>query len=68
MSNNRHLTRKALEAALHRRCPTGDLLHYSDQGSTYASEDYNNHQRLHSAIGYVSPADVERAARERQAA
>jgi len=40
MSNNRHLTRKALEAALHRRCPTGDLLHHSDQGSTYASEDY----------------------------
>ena len=40
MSNNRHLTLKALEAALHRRCPKGELLHHSDQGSTYASEDY----------------------------
>jgi putative transposase len=125
MSNNRHLTMKALEAALHRRCPTGDLLHHSDQGSTYASDDYlgvldrrgitcsmsrrgncydnaameswfstlkselgerfesnaqakeklfdyievfYNQQRLHSAIGYVSPAEFERAARERQAA
>lgn len=124
-SNNRHLTMKALDSALHRRCPTGELLHHSDQGSTYASEDYQqvldrrgitcsmsrrgncydnaameswfstlkselgerfesnaqakeklfdyievfyNQQRLHSAIGYVSPAEFERAARERQAA
>ena len=124
-SNNRHLTMKALDSALHHRCPTGELLHHSDQGSTYASEDYQqvldrrgitcsmsrrgncydnaameswfstlkselgerfesnaqakeklfdyievfyNQQRLHSAIGYVSPAEFERAARERQAA
>jgi transposase InsO family protein len=124
-SNNRHLTLKALEMALQRRGPAGGLLHHSDQGSTYASEDYRdeleargitcsmsrrgncydnaameswfstlkselgerfesnaaakeqlfdyievfyNQQRLHSAIGYVSPAEFERAARERQAA
>jgi transposase InsO family protein len=124
-SNNRHLTVKALEMALRRRGPTGDLLHHSDQGSTYASEDYQdvldarritcsmsrrgncydnaameswfstlkselgerfetnaaakeklfdyievfyNQQRRHSAIGYVSPAEFEKAARERQAA
>jgi putative transposase len=124
-SNNRHLTLKALEMALHRRGPTGYLVHHSDQGSTYAADDYQrvldasgitcsmsrrgncydnaameswfstlkselgerfethgeakeklfdyievfyNQQRSHSAIGYVSPAEFERAARSRQAA
>lgn len=124
-SNNRHLALKALEMALQRRGPSDGLLHHSDQGSTYASEDYQavldargitcsmsrrgncydnaaaeswfstlkfelgerfetnatakeqlfdyievfyNQRRLHSAIGYVSPAEFERAARERQAA
>ena len=38
--NDRHLTIKALEMALKRRCPGAGLLHHSDQGSTYASEDY----------------------------
>ncbi len=108
-----------------RRCPGVDLLHHSDQGSTYAAEDYQdvlgahgitcsmsrrgevldnaameswnstfkfecgerfetneiaeskafdyievfyNRQRRHSAIGYVSPAEFERAFTERQAA
>jgi len=37
--NNRHLTIKALEMALRRRCPSEGLLHHSDQGSTYASDD-----------------------------
>ena len=32
--NDRHLTLRALEAALKRRCPDGGLLHHSDQGST----------------------------------
>ena len=38
--NDRHLTLKALLMALKRRCPDAGLLHHSDQGSTYASEDY----------------------------
>lgn len=38
--NDRHLTMKALDMALKRRCPQAGLLHHSDQGSTYASEDY----------------------------
>ena len=38
--NDRHLTLRALEMALQRRCPEAGLLHHSDQGSTYASEDY----------------------------
>ena len=38
--NDRHLTIKALEMALKRRCPEIGLLHHSDQGCTYASADY----------------------------
>jgi putative transposase len=38
--NDRHLTIAALKRAVLQRCPGVDLLHHSDQGSTYASEDY----------------------------
>jgi putative transposase len=38
--NDRHLTLKALAMALKRRCPEAGLLHHSDQGCTYASDDY----------------------------
>ena len=38
--NDRHLTLNALDQALRRRHPQAGLLHHSDQGSTYASEDY----------------------------
>ena len=38
--NDRHVTIRALEMAIRRRCPQAGLLHHSDQGSTYASEDY----------------------------
>jgi putative transposase len=37
--NNRHVTLKAFDMALKRRCPDVGLLHHSDQGCTYASED-----------------------------
>jgi transposase InsO family protein len=116
--NDRHLTLKALDMALRRRCPGAGLLHHSDRGSTYASEDYRlvlaqhgivcsmsrrgncydnaameswnstlkselgerfenpwdakvkifdyievfyNQQRMHTSIGYMSPAEFERA-------
>ena len=116
--NDRHLTLKALEMATKRRCPGAGLMHHSDRGSTYASEDYQdvlaahgitcsmsragncldnaameswhstlksevgehfegpadaevrlfdyievfyNQQRMHSTLGYVSPAEFERA-------
>jgi len=39
-SNDRFLTMKALDMAIKRRCPGDGLMHHSDQGSTYASEDY----------------------------
>lgn len=116
--NDRHLVIKALEMGLLRRCPKAGLLHHSDRGSPYASEDYQkiladhgitcsmsrrgncfdnavmeswfstlkaelgehfesygsakaelfdyievfyNQQRRHSSIGYLSPAEYERA-------
>jgi transposase InsO family protein len=48
--NDRHVTIKALDMALKRRCPEIGLLHHSDQGCTYASEDY---QILLAARGLV---------------
>lgn len=123
--NDRNLTLNALNMALRRRCPAAGLLHHSDQGSTYASDDYQqaladrgiicsmsrrgncydnavmeswnstfknelgerfdgpgdakvkvfdyiegfyNPHRLHSTIGYMSPAEFERAAALRSAA
>jgi transposase InsO family protein len=123
--NDRHLCIKALDMALRRRCPKAGLLHHSDRGSPYASEDYQkeleahgiicsmsrrgnchdnaameswfstlkselgenfesygsakaelfdyievfyNQQRLHSSIGYATPAEHEQAARLKLAA
>jgi len=45
--NDRHLTLKALGMALRRRCPAVGLLHHSDQGCTYASEDYQRRLDAH---------------------
>ncbi len=45
--NDRHLTIKALDMALKRRCPDSGLLHHSDQGSPYASEDYQTILEAH---------------------
>jgi putative transposase len=45
--NDRHLTLRALEMALKRRCPEAGLLHHSDQGCTYASEDYRARLKQH---------------------
>ena len=40
--NDRQLVMRALEMAVRRRCPEAGLLHHSDQGSPYASEDYRD--------------------------
>jgi transposase InsO family protein len=45
--NDRHLTLRALDMALKRRCPEAGLLHHSDQGCTYASEDYRTRLEQH---------------------
>jgi putative transposase len=45
--NDRHLTLAALTMALNRRCPETGLLHHSDRGATYASEDYQDRLTAH---------------------
>ncbi len=40
MTIDEELVDKALRRALERRCPDAGLLHHSDQGSQYASQDY----------------------------
>jgi putative transposase len=45
--NDRHLVLTALTMALNRRCPDTGLLHHSDRGSTYASEDYQRRLDAH---------------------
>jgi len=46
--NDRHLAMRALDNAIKQRCPEAGLLHHTDQGSPYASEDY---QRVLAAHG-----------------
>ena len=52
--NDRHLTIKALQMALKRRRPARGLLHHSDQGSPYASEDYQQLLETHHMTGSMS--------------
>jgi putative transposase len=52
--NDRHLTLKALGMALKRRCPEAGLLHHSDQGCTYASEDYQRTLDAHGIMCSMS--------------
>ena len=48
--NDRHLTIAALDQALRRRCPDAGLLHHSDRGSTYTSEDYRKVLEQHGIV------------------
>ena len=52
--NDRHLVIKALQMALKRRRPPLGLLHHSDQGSSYASEDYQRVLASHGMSGSMS--------------
>ena len=52
--NDRYLTIKALEMALQRRRPAIGLLHHSDQGCTYASEDYQARLDAHGMVCSMS--------------
>ena len=42
--NDRHLTIKALQMALKRRCPDAGLLHHSDQGGTLGFKVSSQHR------------------------
>lgn len=55
--NDRHLTLKAIQMALKRRVPGAGLLHHSDQGCTYASEDYQAVLAAHGITGSMSRRD-----------
>ena len=46
-ANDRYVTIQALDMALKRRCPESGLLHHSDRGSPYASEDYQTMLETH---------------------
>ena len=52
--NDRHLTLKALGMALKRCCPAVGLLHHSDRGCTYASEDYQHMLDVHGITCSIS--------------
>jgi putative transposase len=52
--NDRHVTLRALEMALQRRCPDPGLLHHSDQGCTYASDDYRARLAQHDIVCSMS--------------
>ena len=52
--NDRHLVIKALEMALKRRRPPLGLLHHSDRGSPYASEDYQAILTANGMMGSMS--------------
>ena len=52
--NDRHLVIKALQMALKRRRPALGVLHHSDQGSPYASEDYQAVLTAHGMTGSMS--------------
>ena len=52
--NDRHLVIKALQMPLKRREPAAGLLHHSDQGSPYASEDYQRIIKTHRMTGSMS--------------
>lgn len=54
--NDRHLALKALEAAVERRCPDAGLVHHSDRGSPYASEDYQKRLAAHGIVCSMSRA------------
>jgi putative transposase len=53
--NDRRLTLKALERAVHRRCPEPGLLHHSDRGCTYTCEDYQTYLAAHGITRSMSP-------------
>jgi putative transposase len=52
--NDRHLVMRALAGALVRRRPAEGLLHHTDQGSPYASDDYQRMLRTHGVQGSMS--------------
>ncbi len=69
---SRYLVIDALTMALDSRMPERQLIHHSDRGAQYTSDDFRNQlvkhgiecfynrQRIHGYIGNISPVDFER--------
>jgi putative transposase len=55
-SNDRALALEALRRALRTRHPPRGLVHHSDRGSPYASEDYRQELRAHGVVTSMSRA------------
>ena len=55
-SNDRNLALEALGAALRSRHPLGGLVHHSDRGSPYASDDYRRALDAHGIVASMSRA------------
>lgn len=55
-NNDRILALDALRAALRARRPPSGLLHHSDRGSPYASEDYRRELAAHGIVASMSRA------------
>lgn len=53
-NNDRQLVIRALRMAVQRRQPTAGLIHHSDRGSTYASEDYRRELERHGIVCSMS--------------
>jgi len=49
----------AMQMASSHRQPIGDLIHHSDRGSQYLSDDFQDLLRRHGYLGYVSPVEFE---------
>ena len=53
-NNDRHLVVRALRMAIQGRRPPPGLIHHSDRGSTYASEDYRKELAAHGLVSSMS--------------
>lgn len=56
-TNDRQVALRALEQALRRRCPEAGLLHHTDRGSPYPSDDYQRVLAAHGIICSMSRRD-----------
>ena len=51
---NRHLIIDALNMAIGQRCPEGELIHHSDRGSQYTSDDFRDELAKHNIRSSMS--------------
>lgn len=52
--NNKQLVINALDMALARRCPKGKIIHHTDRGALYGSDDYVQRLRMNNIVQSMS--------------